>query len=569
VDQHGGHPQAAPWKGFKKRACFVTGLPREDRYKTPLAVGAMALQSIFLGYNWVVMKQGLQYSDPWPFTALRCGLGAAALFIVLVILRRPVRPRQVRLTILLGLLQTTGMIGLLMWALQSGAAGRVSALVYTMPFWAMILGWVLLGERIRGLGWLAAAFSLAGLVLVLDPAHLGGSLQSKLLALGSGLSWAFSAIVAKKIRSRGPVDVINLTAWQMLYGSIPIVIIAVLVHTRPIEWTGGFVAALAYNVIPATALAWALWLYVLQVLPTGVAGISTLATPVIGIGAAALVLHERVTVLEAAGMACIIAALLVLAVQGLLAMRRPRGLGVGRPEAAAAPEGFETAIVVDFPLRGEWTAASTPAERIPSHGTDQLGQRYAFDFVRIDRSRRGWKFYRTPVARSLVLGAALKDCFGWAQPICSPFDGTVVAAADGQAERDPVHIVRDLAVALKNGFTFDPRKASFDLRRLAGNHVIIRRRDTEIYAFLAHARCGSIRVTPGQEVRTGELLAEVGHSGNSTAPHLHFQLMDSLDVLTAHGLPCRFREYEALGVDGWTVTTGGVPAKREFVRYGP
>jgi drug/metabolite transporter (DMT)-like permease len=286
----------------------------------------MAFQTIFLGYNWVVMKQVLRYSDPWPFTALRCGLGAVALFVVLVILRRPLRPCQVRLTILLGVLQTTGMMGLLMWALQSGAAGRVSALVYTMPFWAMILGWALLGERIRGLAWLAAVFSLAGLVLVLDPAHLGGSLQSKLLALGAGLCWALSAIVAKKIRSRGPTDFINLTAWQMLYGSIPIIVIAVFVHTRPIEWTGGFIAALAYNVIPATALAWALWLYVLQVLPTGVAGISTLATPVIGIGAAALVLHERVSLLEGAGMACIIAALLVLALQGMLAMRRPQGV---------------------------------------------------------------------------------------------------------------------------------------------------------------------------------------------------------------------------------------------------
>jgi drug/metabolite transporter (DMT)-like permease len=122
----------------------------------------------------------------------------------------------------------------------------------------------------------------------------------------------------------------------MLYGSIPIIVIALLVHSRPIEWTGSFIGALAYNVIPATALAWALWLYVLQVLPTGVAGISTLATPVIGIGSAALVLGERVTAMEGAGMACIIAALLVLAAQGLLGVRRPRAVaqpavGKGRP----------------------------------------------------------------------------------------------------------------------------------------------------------------------------------------------------------------------------------------------
>jgi drug/metabolite transporter (DMT)-like permease len=303
--------------------------------RAPLAIAALAFQSVFLGYNWVVMKQGLRYADPWPFTALRTGLGAVALFAVLVILRRTLRPKQPLLTVLLGLLQTTGMIGLLMWALETGAAGRVSALVYTMPFWAMILGWLLMGERLQGLRWVAAVLSLAGLVLVLDPVHLGGSVESKLLAIGSGIAWAASAIVAKWIRARERVDVISLTAWQMLYGSIPIVIIAVLVPSRSIEWTGGFIAALAYNVIPATAIAWVLWLYVLQVLPAGVAGISTLATPVIGIGSAALQLGERVTAVEGAGIACILLALVALMLQGLLSEgRRARR---ARP-AARAPD---------------------------------------------------------------------------------------------------------------------------------------------------------------------------------------------------------------------------------------
>jgi drug/metabolite transporter (DMT)-like permease len=307
------------------------GVPGNDHRRsraTKLAVAALLGQSIFLGYNWVVMKIGLEYSDPWPFAALRTGLGALALFVVLVLFRRPLRPRQPVLTVILGLLQTTGMIGLLMWALETGAAGRVSALVYTMPFWTLIFCWVFLGERMIGVQWVAAALSLVGLVLVLDPANLGGTLQSKLLALGAGVAWAASAIVVRKIRQRGEVDVINLTAWQMLYGTVPIIIIAVLVPSEPIEWTGSFIAALIYNVIPATAVAWVLWLYVLQVLPTGVAGISTLATPVIGITAAAIQLGERVSTTEALGIAAILAALLVLTLRGLFAgrgLRRPRG----------------------------------------------------------------------------------------------------------------------------------------------------------------------------------------------------------------------------------------------------
>jgi drug/metabolite transporter (DMT)-like permease len=301
-----------------------------------LAVVALVGQSVFLGYNWVVMKQGLKYSDPWPFTALRTGLGTVALFVTLALLRRPLRPTHPGMTMLLGLLQTTGMIGLLMWALETGAAGRVSALVYTMPVWTLILSRVFLAERIRGLQWLAAALSLVGLVLVLDPAHLAGTWQSKVMALGSGGCWAASAIVAKLINRRGPVDIINLTAWQMLYGSIPIILIAVLAPSRSIQWSGEFIWALGYNVIPATAFAWVLWLYVLRALPTGVAGISTLATPVIGIAAAAIQLGERVSPLEGVGMACILAALLALTLRGLLSR------GPGLP-AAAVTEGGSTA----------------------------------------------------------------------------------------------------------------------------------------------------------------------------------------------------------------------------------
>ena len=303
------------------------GLQR--RRASRLAVAALFGQSIFLGYNWVVMKVGLRYSDPWPFIALRAGLGAVALFIVLVVLRRSLKPRQPLLTVVLGLLQTTGMIGLLMWALETGAAGRVSALVYTMPFWALIFSWIFLGERVMGLQWLAAFFSLAGLVLVLDPLNLGGTLQSKLLAIGAGVAWAASTILVRRIRERGPLDVINLTAWQMLYGTIPLVIIALVTPSRSIEWSTGFIAALVYNVIPATAIAWVLWLFVLQVLPTGVAGISTLATPVIGIGSAAIQLGERVSPLEGVGMGAIVAALLVLTLRGLLGGRAARRVGPG------------------------------------------------------------------------------------------------------------------------------------------------------------------------------------------------------------------------------------------------
>ena len=221
---------------------------------------------------------------------------------------------------------------------------------------------------------------------------------------------------------------------------------------------------------------------------------------------------------------------------------------------------------MDFPLRGEWVAAHTPAERIPSHGTDQLGQRFAYDFMRIEKGRKGWKFFRVSTLTYLLIGVRLQDCHGWSEPIYAPFDGTVIYSEDGWPERKRLHILRDLAVVLRNALVFDPSKTS-DLRPVLGNHIILKLKEKEIYAFFAHARCGSVRVRDGEEVRLGQHLADVGHSGNSTAPHLHFHLMDRANILEAQGLSCRFREYQALHAGTWRKVSEGTPGKGEFVRY--
>ena len=224
---------------------------------------------------------------------------------------------------------------------------------------------------------------------------------------------------------------------------------------------------------------------------------------------------------------------------------------------------MDTPVVVEFPLRGEWIAPNTPGKKVPSHGTDMLGQRYAYDFVRTDGSPRGMRFYRSSPLRYFILGVPLQDCFGWGQPIHSPADGRVVKAEDGWPERNPVHLVRDLAIAIKNGLTTDPARIK-DLRPLAGNYIIL-----EIpggFAFLAHAQTGSIKVSPGEKVSAGQHLANVGHSGNTTAPHLHFQLADNLDLLNAKGIPCCFREYEVLREGVWQPVRNGIPKDTDRIR---
>ena len=192
-----------------------------DRRARDLGVLALALLAVIWGYNWVVMKVGLDYVRPLPFAALRTSLSVLPLGLLLIVLRRPLRPPPVGWTMVVGLLQTTGFVGLLMWALESGGAGKTSVLTYTMPFWLLLLAWAFLGERLRGAQWLAVALALCGLVLVLEPWALQ-SASAGALAVAAGACWAASAVVVKRLQARREVDVLSLTTWQMLFGSLPL-----------------------------------------------------------------------------------------------------------------------------------------------------------------------------------------------------------------------------------------------------------------------------------------------------------------------------------------------------------
>jgi hypothetical protein len=222
---------------------------------------------------------------------------------------------------------------------------------------------------------------------------------------------------------------------------------------------------------------------------------------------------------------------------------------------------LDGAIVVEYPLRGgPWVAVTSPADRIPSHGVDMLGQRYAYDFLKVDE-RPGIHFHPAGTVRGSILGGRTRECYAWGQPIHAPFDCEIVRAVDGVPERSWIHPARELAHVLWNALTFNPSR----LPKILGNHVIARSGD--VYAGFVHLAPGSVAVREGQRLRTGEMIGRVGHTGNSTAPHLHFQLMDAADPLTARGVPCAFRRYEVERNGSWVTVEGGVPGREDHIRY--
>ena len=223
---------------------------------------------------------------------------------------------------------------------------------------------------------------------------------------------------------------------------------------------------------------------------------------------------------------------------------------------------IENPVIVDFPLRGEWWASNTPAERVPSHGTNYFAQRYAFDFVRMDPTST-W-FYPGGVRallRHVSVGIDVTKFFCWDAPVRSVADGRVIAAADGWPDRSRVQLfwefVRPSVIPIHI-------RQGGDYRPLAGNYVIVEGADG--VAIYGHLRAGSVRVAAGDRIDAGAVLGTVGNSGNSTMPHLHFHLMDGPDPMTARGLPCAFRRYERWSGDRWETVERGVPGAMERIR---
>jgi drug/metabolite transporter (DMT)-like permease len=282
------------------------------------AVVALLILSVLWGYNWVVMKNALQDAGAFQFGALRTFLGAICLLGLIIILRRPFRPKEIPTLIVLGLLQTSGFTGLIIWALVEGGAGKTAVLTYTMPFWVMIMAWPLLGEKIQGTQWLAALLSVMGILFILDPMHLGTDQFSMVLAVLGGVSWALAVMLAKKLHQRTPdLDLLSLTAWQMLFGSLPLVVAAFLIPAPPIDWTPYFIGAVIFNAVLCNALAWLLWLYALQRLEAGVASMVTLLAPVIGVLAAWLELKEQPSHGELWGILFILTSLVIISIRGM------------------------------------------------------------------------------------------------------------------------------------------------------------------------------------------------------------------------------------------------------------
>ncbi len=292
---------------------------------------ALIVLSLTWGYTWVIAKQGLAYAPPFAFAAQRALGGALALVIALKLLGRPLKLVAPGQTLLIGLTQVAGFMVFQTWALVEGGPGKTAVLIFTMPIWTLLLAWPILGERVRGKQWLAAASTLTGLFLIIEPWDMHASLFSKFLGLMAAICWASGTILVKRLRGNTPVDLLTLTTWQMLLGALPLLLLSFIVPEPATNWTLSYTGILVFMSVASTAMCWWLWIYILDRVPAWEASLSVLGTPVVAILSSRLTFGEQFKGSEIAGILLIGSGLALLSLLSWAASRR-------NPAAPNAPQ---------------------------------------------------------------------------------------------------------------------------------------------------------------------------------------------------------------------------------------
>jgi murein DD-endopeptidase MepM/ murein hydrolase activator NlpD len=200
-----------------------------------------------------------------------------------------------------------------------------------------------------------------------------------------------------------------------------------------------------------------------------------------------------------------------------------------------------------FPLKGAWYVGWGPS--LHSGHRAHAPEEFALDIGRLGGDGRTYRGE----------GLRFEDYYAYGAPVLAAADGRVVRAEDGGHE-DPATLRRPGETAE----AYEARHQSDLISNLAqrgqdwpvGNYVMIDHGGGE-FSLYAHLQPGSIRVRVGDRVARGDLVGRLGSSGNSTEPHLHFQVCDRPDPLHCAGIPVEFNNLSILWADGTRALQSG------------
>jgi drug/metabolite transporter (DMT)-like permease len=263
---------------------------------TPAGLMFLAITSVGWGFNWPVTKYLL--SELPPLTLRGCtGVVGAVLLAVLAMLSgqslRVTRELWPRLVLAAALNVGCWMV-LMGLALLWLPASEAALIAYTMPVWASMLAWPILGERPNLLRVISLVMAFAGLSAIMGGNGLAASIEKLpgiIMALGGSLGFAVGTVLAKKLPLSLPP--LSAAAWQIGIGCLPVAIVGLLIENADVAALSnlGWIL-IVYSTVIQFCVAYVSWFAALARLPASVAAIGTMAVPVIGVVASALALHE-------------------------------------------------------------------------------------------------------------------------------------------------------------------------------------------------------------------------------------------------------------------------------------
>jgi murein DD-endopeptidase MepM/ murein hydrolase activator NlpD len=189
-----------------------------------------------------------------------------------------------------------------------------------------------------------------------------------------------------------------------------------------------------------------------------------------------------------------------------------------------------SSVTYRSPVDGRWTVVSSAD--VGHHHRWVVSSEYALDIVKFGPESRSHSGD----------GTRLTDHPTFAQPILAAADGVVVAARGDRIDNEGMLRKPGMSYKEYEALVAEAQQATLfseGFEGAAGNYVLIRHDGGE-HSLYAHLKQASVIVKPGDVVKSGQMIGEAGSSGNSTEPHLHFQVIDGADFNTARGLPVSF-----------------------------
>ncbi len=263
---------------------------------TPAGLMFLAVTSVGWGFNWPIMKYLLSELPPLTMRGLTGVVGASLLAGLAILSGQSLRvPRELWPRLLLAaILNVACWMTLMGLALLWLPASEAALIAYTMPVWASLLAWPILGERPNLLRVISLVMAFAGLAAIMGGNGVAASAEKMpgiIMALGGAVGFAVGTVLAKKLPLTLPP--LSAAAWQIGIGSLPVAIVGLFVEKADVAALSnlGWIL-IVYSTVIQFCVAYVSWFAALSRLPASVAAIGTMAVPVIGVIASAVALHE-------------------------------------------------------------------------------------------------------------------------------------------------------------------------------------------------------------------------------------------------------------------------------------